>query len=415
MKRVRSHKIEDLSDAFLEIFFVEWVCNKLHKDYALDYNILITEGEFTTEINFFVQNKGTDSLDISGDYVNLDGIEPRYLIYYNNFIQPVLITRYDTQNECAYWINAQKYARNVLDVEKPDWRKNKTSIRIKIPLTNKLTDINIIKNEVISSLNENIGFSGNKFEVIESRFYINLKFPSISDLIDFWSIKNRVSYYPKVILPIIFAEIASGNIAKRQWGSWVQKELLLATFNFGLLNIFYLVDKCKELGKERGFIIDGIEYILLYVLLRIDLETIVESIITNYSKDIEEFGEESFFETMDFILKPIIASIFYNFLKVCCESIEIKCRKCSSIGKGNDYFDRYFPYELLELSKHPEIVMICKENRCEIGIVEEGESCPILNTSEDYKIVNKDSFIKTLRFIKKVFLNIRDTIFRRGG
>ena len=55
MKRVRSHKIEDLSDTFLETFFVDWVCNKLHKDYALDYNILITEGEFTTEINFFVQ------------------------------------------------------------------------------------------------------------------------------------------------------------------------------------------------------------------------------------------------------------------------------------------------------------------------------------------------------------------------
>ncbi len=42
MKRVRSHKIEALSDAILEIFFVDWICNKLHKDYGLDFIIGIT-------------------------------------------------------------------------------------------------------------------------------------------------------------------------------------------------------------------------------------------------------------------------------------------------------------------------------------------------------------------------------------
>ena len=62
MKRVRSHIIETLSDKFLENFFVNWVCNKLYNDYGLDYNIIINEDEDTTEINFFVQNKVTDSI-----------------------------------------------------------------------------------------------------------------------------------------------------------------------------------------------------------------------------------------------------------------------------------------------------------------------------------------------------------------
>ncbi len=414
MKRVRSHIIEKKSDLFLEDFFVNWVCNKLHNDYGLDYNIIITEDEVTTELNFFVQNKGTDFINISGDYVIYD-IDPKYLIYYSNFIQPVLIFQYDTQNNCAYWINTQKYVRNILDLEKPDWRNNKTSIRIKIPSNNKLTTVDIIKSEIINSFNENIGNSTTKFEVIESMFYSKLKFPSISDLIDIWSNKNRVCFSSNVMLPIIFAEIISGNITKRQWGVWIQKDLLLNTLTIGLLNILNLIDKSKEYGKKQGFIIDGMEYLLLYNLFRLEEEKIIESIITAFSEYIEEYGQEAFYEMIDFIFKPITASIFYNFLKTCCESNEIKCEKCSSIGKGNDYFNKFLPYELLKLSKHPELIFFSKENRCEIGIVEEGEPCPLLNTSEDYKITDKDSFIEILNFIKKVFLNIRDTIFRRGG
>ncbi len=414
MKRVRSHKIEDLSDDFLRDFFVDWVCNKLPKDYALDFIVVIAEGEHITEINFFVQNKGTDSLNVSGNYVNLD-IEPRYLIYYSRFIQPVLIIHYDAKNDCAYWINAQKYVKNVLDVKKPKWRNNKTSIRIKIPLANKLMDIEVIKKEIINSLAENIGTATNKLDFIETRFYKELKFPSISDLIDIWSIKNNVSFYPKVMLPIIFVEITSGNITKRQWGSWIKKDLLLNTLNLGLLIIFYLINKCKEKEKEQNVITDGMEYLLLYSLLRLEVGNIVESIISTYNKDIKRYGRESFFEKVDFIFKPIIASIFYNFLRTCRETIEISCRKCNSIRKGDNYFDRYIPYELLELSKHTELIILEKEKRCEIGIIEEGEPCPLLNTSEDYEITDKDSLIEVLNFIKKVFLNIRDTIFRRGG
>ncbi len=138
----------------------------MHNDYGLNYNIVITEDEVTTEVNFFVQNKGTDSIDISGDFINYD-IEPRYLIYYSGFIQPVLIFRYDAQNNCAYWINAQKYVRDVLDVEKPKWKENKTSIRIKIPIINRLTDINIIKDEIKALLKENMRISVNRLNWYE--------------------------------------------------------------------------------------------------------------------------------------------------------------------------------------------------------------------------------------------------------
>lgn len=165
MKRVRSHKIETLSDAFLETFFVDWICNKLHNDYGLDYSIIITEDGVSTELNFFIQNKGTDSIDISEGFIKYS-IKTKYLDYYNNFVQPILINRYDAQNNCGYWINAQKYIRDVLDKEKPDWREQET-VTIKIPITNKLTNINNIKNEIITSLKENRRIFVNKLNWFE--------------------------------------------------------------------------------------------------------------------------------------------------------------------------------------------------------------------------------------------------------
>lgn len=300
-------------------------------------------------------------------------------------------------------------------MEKPEWRRNTTSIRIKIPIIHKLTDINIIKNEVLNSLNENIGNFMNKFEVIESMFYSKLRLPSISDLIDIWRSKDRLSFSPNVMLPIIFAENTYGDIIRRQWGVWIQEDLLLNTLTFGLLNIFDLIDKCKQLGKKREFIVNGMEYLILYNLLRLEVDNIVETTIEAYAEVLHNSEQETFFEIMDFIFKPIIASIFHNFLKVCCDTIEISYKKCSFPGKGNEYFNKFFPYELLEQSKHPDLIILKNENRCEIGIANEGEPCPLLNTYEDYIISDKSSFIKVLKFIKKVFLNIRATIFRRGG
>lgn len=165
MKRIRSHKIETLSDTFLETFFVDWICNKLHNDYGLDYNINITENGVSTGLNFFVQNKGTDSINFSEGFIKYS-IETKYLDYYGNFVEPVLINRYDAQNNCGYWINAQKYVRDVLDKEKPDWRMQGT-VTLYIPIINKLSKLKDIKSEIITSLKENRRIFVNKLNWFE--------------------------------------------------------------------------------------------------------------------------------------------------------------------------------------------------------------------------------------------------------
>lgn len=162
IKRPRTHQIETLSDTFLEKFFSKWVCNKYNPDYGLDYKITIVKDENITEFFFFVQNKGTDVIDVKKNYVNFD-FEVKYLCYYLKLPTPVILIRYDAQSDCAYWLNIQKYCKNILDVESPSWR-NQITKRVKIPVENRLNDINIIRNDIIQSTKENIRFAVEKFD-----------------------------------------------------------------------------------------------------------------------------------------------------------------------------------------------------------------------------------------------------------
>src|SRR4030042_5061143 len=156
MKRTREHEIESLSNQCLERRFVDWICNKLHNDYGLDYQIEITEGGKTTGVLFFIQIKGTDSLDISEDSINYS-IEVKYLLYYLEIIEPVLFFRYDTKNDTMYWLNLQRYAREQLSKRNPEWKRQKT-VTLKIPLIHKITNNNSLKDEVFNSRKENARF-----------------------------------------------------------------------------------------------------------------------------------------------------------------------------------------------------------------------------------------------------------------
>ena len=153
MKKPRIHAVDSLAVAYMKEMFSEWVFNELPEDYSLDLIIQITEEEILTKHIFFIQSKGTDSIDISGDFVNYD-IKTKYLKFYEILHIPVFVVRFDTVERVGYWINSQKFIRD-LNNKKPDWR-NQKNIRLKIPVTNRLDDLTTLKNEIINSFNEMI-------------------------------------------------------------------------------------------------------------------------------------------------------------------------------------------------------------------------------------------------------------------
>ena len=154
MKKTKNQEIRDISEALLKKFFASWPFNPLPDDYGLDFFISIAQDEVVLEYNFLVQLKGSDSLDYKDGFFNFVMKTKHLQSYIKNPI-PILLVIYDVNTESGYWINIQKYCRNILNVQDPNWIAQKTKT-IKIPISNQLNDLSLIRDEIIQSINENM-------------------------------------------------------------------------------------------------------------------------------------------------------------------------------------------------------------------------------------------------------------------
>jgi hypothetical protein len=90
MKRPRQHIIEDETHhQLMNIIPSNWVTRKLTPDYGLDYLVEIFRNGESTGTFFYIQLKGTDKNDLSGD-IDLK-LEIKYLQYYKSVDLPVLL------------------------------------------------------------------------------------------------------------------------------------------------------------------------------------------------------------------------------------------------------------------------------------------------------------------------------------
>ncbi|KKM64808.1 hypothetical protein LCGC14_1497600, partial [marine sediment metagenome] len=165
MIKDKNQEIRDKAEALLKKFFASWPFNPLPDDYGLDFYITVAENTLIKEkYNFLVQLKGSESISYKKEYFAFK-MDIKHLRSYLEIPIPVLLVIYDVKTEVGYWINVQRYCRNILNIESPKWIEQKTK-NLRIPLENQLTDISTIKQEIIESTNENM------------RLYVeNLKWP----------------------------------------------------------------------------------------------------------------------------------------------------------------------------------------------------------------------------------------------
>ena len=251
-----------------------------------------------------------------------------------------------------------------------------------------------------------------RFDVINTRFFSYLQLPSGTDLIDLWENKQNLKFSPKTVLPIILAEAKFGDLVERQWGLWFEKDLLLETFIIGLLNIIYLSHKCEALGKDSLFIMGGMEYLLLSNLINFKAEEITESIdiniLHNLFKNNQEESENSY-GLIQIILEPIIFNICFKLLEVCDQNY--LCKKLS-LGSDikNEYIKKFISNEINE-NRPLLIIQNLKEN-CKFDLEIPDNNCPLMYIKDNHKITDKNSLLKVLEIIQKVFTELRDIIFR---
>jgi tetratricopeptide (TPR) repeat protein len=127
MKRTREHVLEEESKrALKKLLPPEWIVRDIVPDYGLDMEVTIVEGENITNKVLMLQIKATENVDKKQETVPLQ-IETKHLTYYESYPLPVIILYYVKPDDVFYSIFAQRYIEEILSVDSPNWRKQKTA------------------------------------------------------------------------------------------------------------------------------------------------------------------------------------------------------------------------------------------------------------------------------------------------
>lgn len=149
IKRPDNHIKETKSLANVQTVWAEWAVNKLNEDYGVDLEVTIFENNESTNINFPAQLKSTDKIKLKNGLISFS-IDTEHLSYFFNHSRPFLFILYDNQNETAYWLIIQDYILDILNVKKPNWRRQKYNT-LYFPIENKIEDKNELKKAIIST------------------------------------------------------------------------------------------------------------------------------------------------------------------------------------------------------------------------------------------------------------------------
>ncbi len=137
--RPESHEIDTLARRRVPLAFpVAWEHRELTgRDYGIDMIIEVFENGIATGNLLSLQIKGT-SKNISIAEKIIYDLPVRTLIYSDMFIAPVLLVLcpVNSQQKGFYYLWLQEYIRVILNRENPDWRKNTSKVRVKIPVRN---------------------------------------------------------------------------------------------------------------------------------------------------------------------------------------------------------------------------------------------------------------------------------------
>ncbi|WP_379968281.1 DUF4365 domain-containing protein [Ectobacillus sp. sgz5001026] len=174
---------EDISRNYVERFFVTkgWKFRKTENDNDIDAEIEIFKKRITTAKFIKIQLKSTKDIEIKENNGEVIYDCPvKFLNFCDICEVPVLIFLYDdnSSNSKAYWLWVQQYIYNNLEVDNPTWRLNETTVRIKIPRDNIVSQQEKFFNQLIkiSSIGINEIINLRKAKLAEQYMLVLYKF-----------------------------------------------------------------------------------------------------------------------------------------------------------------------------------------------------------------------------------------------
>jgi hypothetical protein len=135
VNRPKAHVVEDRSKVICRSLLPEeWILREIPSDYGVDAEVEIVEREIVTGKRFWMQIKGTESLDVREQYVAFK-TDTKLLEYSLRCDFPLLLVVVDVIRKEAYWLPLRDEIEEYLELKNPKWREQ-ASVTVRIPLEN---------------------------------------------------------------------------------------------------------------------------------------------------------------------------------------------------------------------------------------------------------------------------------------
>ncbi|MEJ1411116.1 MAG: restriction endonuclease [Candidatus Sedimenticola sp. (ex Thyasira tokunagai)] len=297
----------------------------------------------------------------------------------------VIITNKTISNPTLDWISSFQHAHKIPNVSV--WQGHDLELLLrKNPRT------------LAKFLPSSLAFTG-RCKVIESKFSNLMLLPAGGELDELWS--KREEYYENSYLTLIaiMAEVAYGDINKRQWGLDIDDPRLFSAAATGMMNVYPFIFKCSALNRDQSPLIQGLSYIMQCFLLRYG-EEITAKVLFNPEALCEsdiKLPDELRFNRYE----PIFNTIYHDLSIHCSENY---CPKVSHMSKSEErsYFNRFLKEPIKE-DESKNLILNSYESECQIGLVAKGDCCPLGNSEEAPKA--EKELVKQLGFVRGVIIN----------
>jgi len=237
-------------------------------------------------------------------------------------------------------------------------------------------------------------------KVLESRYYNLSLLPSIDEVKELWLHKDKITDKAALLLPLISAEVAYGDLTVRQWGTWLSRDELFSVTSLAVANFIPLMIQASSMNREEAPIVQGISYLIQCLLLRRWSNKIIETV----------FSPERFLENAapipagvnDFRITPILNQI-YDDLAINCSAkhcLKLINTRTPKLEFGTMYFERFAEPKVSKKDKGYLVINRIDEN-CPIGLVEKHEYCPLGTEIKD-RPVTKEMVAQRLKFARDV-------------
>lgn len=157
-QRPETHQLEEVSRRFfLQCMPANWVSERPADDYGIDLRVDIFEGNLATGLELLIQLKSSEqATEGETEFIILQATTYNLL---KNKLQTVMLVKYSRSENEAYWILLK-------DTNAP--QEGRSSVTIRIPKTNRLSQINWNEIQAHARNTSELKLEANRGHMLES-------------------------------------------------------------------------------------------------------------------------------------------------------------------------------------------------------------------------------------------------------